>query len=163
MESKQPEERSGLQIPLWVALAGMVLALIIAVIIMANVLRPLINLVFPSKPKLALPADVIELKKVEKPRTSDGEWLYGVNMDGCQLAKFYMDQGATCNFAPFICDGEGTDFTNQFAAVKEVQSIGTCELSKSGVADSFSWQMLISTGYDDYLTKYRVYLYRERK
>ena len=41
-------------------------------------------------------------------------------------------------------------------------SIATCEGQVEGVVNSYSWEVLISTGYNDHFTKFRVYLYSER-
>lgn len=159
--AEELREQPRVLIPLWVALAGMVVALILAGIIMSNVLKPLISLIFPATPDLPLPAGVIELEEVGDPLTSDGEWLYGVEMDGCQVVQFYLDAGARCRLTPFVCEQVDGKLASNYDNY-EFAALGTCDLVHEGEVDSYTWQLVISSGYEDYETKYRVYLYRER-
>lgn len=170
METEQqpqaPAPKQRIFIPLWVALVGMVVSLIVAVIIMATILRPLINLVFPTSAQPPLPAQIELVQEVSDPRTSDGEWLYGTQADGCAVAMFYESQGSTCIYTPFICAGD-VYIDGRTATTGEktgrVSKIAECTGSHSDVVNSYSWEVLISSGYTrDYYTRFRVYLYRER-
>lgn len=156
--SEQTPARQGLQIPLWVALAGMIVALIIAIIIMANILRPLVNLVFPNAAEIPLPPDAELIETNENPRTSDGEWLYGSPTDGCVLLGFFVEAGGTCTLAPFACVR-----TDDSPDERGYRSVGSCTGTKSDILNSYSWEVLIGTGYSgEYTTRFRVYLYEER-
>jgi hypothetical protein len=144
----------------------MVVALVLAIIIMANVLRPLVNLIFPDPAEPPLPAQVELLEEVDDPRVSDGEWLYGTDMDGCALAAFYESQGSTCNYNPLNCAGgvyvAGLD-PDTGERTGETAQIGICTGSKSDVVNSYSWEVYINTGFaEGPYTIFRVYLYRER-
>ncbi len=154
------EQSRRLDIPLWVALAGMVVALILAIVIMANVLRPLVNLIFPTTPEPPLPDNITLLETNENPRTSTGEWLYATEMDGCDLMNFYLKEGGTCNLSPFTCLGE-RDANGRFPRDKG-ESIGVCRGESKDIMNSYSWEVLIGSGYADHYTKFRVYLYQER-
>jgi len=152
------------RLPGWVLIAGMIVALLIAGIIMATVLRPIYNLVFPGKASAPIPPGAVELEYKEPSRFSDGEWLYGSDMPGCEVVQFYIKQGSTCKIAPLAC-GE----TNQALAggigetANSLQTIATCEGTRAAVVASHSWLVDISGGYnDEYPTRFRVYLFKER-
>jgi hypothetical protein len=145
--------------PAWVVIAGMVVALLIAGIIMANVLGPLGNLIFPDEAKAPLPEGATLLEENPDPRLSDEERLYGVNLEGCAVAQFYIDQGSQCVFAPLACDPVTTDANGNPLS----KSIATCRGTHTAVAASYSWMVDISSGYSDYRTRFRVYVFKERR
>lgn len=161
-QSSSDESRGG-TIPLWVALAGLVVALVIAVIIMGNVLNPLEELIFPIDAQAPIPAEAVLIREIEDTRTSDGEWLYGIAWDGCQLAQYFLEQNGTCSFTPFACQGDPeSDAFRLNNPGDSPSSVATCIGGEEGVINSYSWEALISSGYSDYQTKFRVYLYKER-
>lgn len=168
MDNNQPtpapviEESSGPFIPLWIALAGLAVAVILALLIALTVLQPLLSLVFPTNPEPPLPSDAALLEEVPNPRLSYSESLYGSAMGGCDMVNFYMQEGGTCVIAPFSCSGNPTDgYVNRYAGT--VTSIATCTGKQKDLLNSFSWEVYISSGYlDEYETRFRLYLYRER-
>jgi hypothetical protein len=153
------EEAGGLIIPLWVALAGMVVALVLAVIIMANVLRPLTNLVFPADPEPPLPDGAVELQHSEESSTSDGEWFYGIDMDACQLVEYYIENDTKCRVTPFACkegvNGAQLDTTG-------TASVAVCRGTHEEVVGSYSWEVYVNASTGDYPTTFRMFLYKER-
>lgn len=157
------EDASGL--PGWVVLAGMVVGLLIAGIIMANVLRPLYNLVFPGEAKAPIPAGAVELDYIDDSSFSDGEWLYGTTLSGCELVRFMQENDSTCTVTPLACRETNqaiTDTAGQAASIG-LQRIASCEGTHEAVVASYSWLVDISSGYDDeYPTRFRVYLFKER-
>jgi len=162
-DASPPEPRKRVYIPLWVALAGMVLAFILALIIMAAVLEPLTNLVFPTKPVPPLPPDAVLLEAIAAPSTSNGEWLYGSQLEGCAVAQFYIEQRGTCQFNPFSCE-RGEDGNLRPHSLSEgLSAIGTCTATFSNVANSYSWEVIIARGSAEHTSRFRVYLYKERQ
>jgi hypothetical protein len=157
----KPTPKNRLSIPLWVALAGMALALIVGALILSLVIRPIASLVFPSQVEVPLPAGTSLIQEFP-PTTSDGEWLYGTSIHGCEVMRFYAENGSQCNLAPFICSqDEAGNYQDPDLGGK--YQVGTCTGSKESFLNSYSWEVLINAnGGGDYPTRFRVYLYQER-
>jgi len=155
--------RPVLYIPLWVGLAGALGALLVGLLIFSRIAEPLANLIFVTRPEIPLPLGAVELEAVEDPLTSDGEWRYGVDMDPCQVAVFYQTEGeSTCNYVPFTCelDADGRPY-NRYAGVQT--NVATCSGSRGQGVNRYTWEVLIGSSGDAYITTFRVYLYRERR
>ena len=155
-------QKSRLNIPPWVALAGMILAFIIAIIIMVNILQPLVNLIFPSDPEPPIPPDAVILEEIENPATSSGEWLYGVQTPACEIARFYAEAGSICRYTPLACAEAAREAEEGVTSPQGVKSIAVCTGTKSGVVNSYSWEALISSSQGEYETSIRLFLYTER-
>lgn len=153
------DKPTGLYIPLWVALVGMVVGVIIAGVILVNVLQPLINLIFPSTPEVPLPAGTVEISHEDTSAISGEEWLYGVNMDACKVAQFFIDEGGRCRISPFVCTS-GEDGPELIAS--QTTSVGSCEGGQKDTINSYTWEIYISASDNEYDTLFRVFLYKER-
>lgn len=168
MDSPQSDATSAesktqrLHIPLWVALAGMVVALIIFVLVMTNILEPLVGLVFPQEANVPTPNGAVLLEENDGGRTSTAEKYYGVDADGCEIAQFFQDEGATCRYTPLVC-GTDEDGTLSQNIPERVDHIATCTRRVEGTVDGYTWEIFISAGFGGtYNTQYRVFLYEQR-
>lgn len=155
------QEETGLYIPIWVALAALLVALILAGIIMSNVLGPLVDLVFPEKVDVPLPSGAVELEHTEDSKTADEEWFYGVDEDACKVSWFYEQGDASCNFMPTMCD-MGEDNVPYLILDEPGALVARCFGEKPADVSGYSYEVLVSTGSTDYQTYFRVYLYKER-
>ncbi|NJL92780.1 MAG: hypothetical protein HC915_03180 [Anaerolineae bacterium] len=149
--------RTGNRIPLWVALAGMIVALILGGVIIASILQPLVNLVFPGEAEPPLPEGVLELQHVEDSRLADEEWLYATTLAPCDLARFYVEAGSTCSLSPGACLEEEPSVSGVG------ETIGTCQGTHEEVLASYSWRVEITSNIGQYPTIFRLYLFKERQ
>ncbi|KAB2903030.1 MAG: hypothetical protein KJ064_22775 [Anaerolineae bacterium] len=154
-------EETGLHIPIWVALAALAVALILAGIIMSNVLGTLVDLVFPEAVDVPLPSGAVEIDHIEDSKTADEEWLYGVDEDACRVSWFYQEAGASCNFMPTMCD-VGEDNIPYLIMDEPAAMVARCTGEKPAEVSGYSYEVLVSTGSADYQTYFRVYVYKER-
>lgn len=149
-----PKEKRRI-VPLWVAVAGLVLAIGLAVLVVTWIAAPLAELVLDTAPDIPLPDGA----KLESETTDTGraqhEWLYSLsNSDGCAVAEFFREQGASCAYTPLACDLE--------PEIGILRQIATCTKTEKQLIDGYTWEVLISTEYheDETSTAYfRVYLY----
>ncbi len=165
MPDSSPQEaptQGGLQIPLWLALAALLMALLVAGFIALTLFEPLVSLVLPSSPEVPIPPGSVEQDYFPDSRTSDGEWLYSNPQDACQVAEYYItDADSTCNFTPYACvrDEAGELMVaDAFART----SIARCSGTHEGIVDSYAWEVFITNGGRQTDTQFRVYLYSER-
>jgi|GEM_PF-4846660 len=162
MTVEPQSQKSESRIPLWVAWAGMLLALVLAVIIMLTILQPLTNLIFPADPEIPLPNNIELVEEVENPPTSTGEWLYRSQMDACRVVQFYLENGGSCNISTASCElNEDSDLVIQQNNL-QLSSVGTCRGGSDAIANSYTWEVLISSQGGEYPTIFRIYLYTER-
>lgn len=144
---------------MWVAIAGLVLSLILGGIIMANIIKPLNDLIFPAEVKVPKPDGAVERDHIEDSKTADEEWLYSVEGDACQIAWFFEQNGGTCNFMPTMCKVDENDVptlnTNQPDALT-----AQCSGGESSEVTGYSWEVMVSTGGTSNETYYRVFLYK---
>lgn len=161
MNTAEESSKPSRDIPVWVALAGMVLAIIVAIIIMVNVLEPLVNLIFPQDPEPPVPANAELISEDADSSTSSGEWLYGTDTDACQIAEFYIEEGSNCRFEPLACE-ENED--GELVRAPQVNKVATCVGTEASIVSSYSWEVIIS-GDDirEYETVFRLFLYEERQ
>jgi hypothetical protein len=170
-EQREPgNKKPHIVVPVWVALAAMVLAIIVAGIIISSIAEPLLNLVAPNEPEIPLPAGAHLDEELDDPGYGTKQWLYSSHQTGCQVALFFDDiEGVECIYSPnsctelFVTPGtEPNDEPNEFAQDGFSQT-ATCTKRVKEVASSYSWRVEIFSGYEgEYQTKFRVYLFSER-
>ncbi|MFP4321523.1 MAG: hypothetical protein ACLFTK_03640 [Anaerolineales bacterium] len=158
----RPARDVGVQIPLWLALVAMLVAIIIAALIALQLFGPLVSLVLPITAEVPVPPGSTEREYIDTSRTSDGEWLYGSDLDACQVARFYIDEtDSTCNFTPYACiTNDAGEFVESNPA--NTGTVAICRGQEEGIVDSFAWEVYISSRGGEYETLFRAYLYSER-
>lgn len=166
-ETKKPR----FVVPVWVALAAMVLALVLAVVIIASIAEPLINLISPEEPDIPVPPGARLDEKVEESNYASTQWLYSSKQTGCEVALFFDDhEGVSCMYSPVGCDVMATATpkleptpTGEVPYTAEFYQVAVCTKQVKEVASSYSWRVEIFDGYGgEYHTKFRVYLFSER-
>lgn len=148
-ESPSAKSQSGCipQVPPWVAVAGMILALLIAAVIIRQIARPLSDLVFGNDVDVPIPEGATLEREEEDVGSVSRTMLYSTDQDACQVAQFYVNQdGVQCFFAPFACREDGT--INLDDASSGFRTVGTCGKTELDSVDGFSWDVIISGGYD---------------
>ncbi|MCB9437223.1 MAG: hypothetical protein H6673_09565 [Anaerolineales bacterium] len=155
--SEQPAPKKSKRpiVPVWVAVAGLVLTIVLAVLIVFQIAAPLAELVLGRSADIPLPDGAkLESEKSEAGRAQH-EWLYSLaNSDGCAVAEFFHEQGASCVYTPLACE--------LAPEVGVLRQIATCAKTEKQLIDGYTWEVLISTEYheDETSTVYfRVYLY----
>jgi hypothetical protein len=154
-QDENPEQDSRrLVIPLWVAIATLILALLIAGIIINQIATPLGDLIFGQDPDIPIPKGA-KLIEEREGGSAAKEWLYHIDKNGCEVAQFYQDQeGVECNFTGFSCT-EIPDSGSQ------AYQIGACTFTETNSISGYSWHVDITQNQEDsrIWTSFRVYLY----
>ncbi len=144
-------------IPPWVAIAFGAVALLAAGIIISRIGGPLADLILSEAPEIPVPNDVRLLSEQEDTSYARHEWLYTTDQSGCEVARFYLDQGATCRFQPFVCNEA---FEQNDLSEVNFFNVATCTRSETDNVTGSSWQVLISSGHrEDGRTRFRIYLF----
>jgi hypothetical protein len=164
-----PAKKPRIVVPIWVALAAMVLAIIVAGIIISSIAEPLLNLVSPNDPDIPIPSGAHLDEELDDPGYGTKQWLYSSQQTGCQVALFFDEiEGVECIYSPgacaelYITPAPGQDDPSD-GAENTFSQTGTCTKRVKEVASSYSWRVEIFDGYEgEYQTKFRVYLFSER-
>jgi hypothetical protein len=114
-------------------------ALVLAVYIGAQVIGVLYGIIFPPPPPV--PSNVTELTHTNEAHGVD-DWLYGVDVPGCAVVKFYVDNGATCVIAPTMCNSQDTPSPNTPG-----QHVATCTGQSKFSIFAMKWEATIAEGY----------------
>ncbi len=163
-------------VPVWVALAAMVLAVIVAGVIISSIAEPLLNLISPEAPDIPLPPGAHLEKTDEESKYATTEWLYGSKLPGCEVAAFFDEHdGVECIYTPLACPvGPEATAAAQLAPTSTPENddgrvtarfsqVAVCSKYVREVASSYTWRVDIFDGYSgDYRTKFRIYLFSER-
>ncbi len=161
-------------IPVWVALAAMVLAVVVAGVIISSIAEPLLNLISPEKPDIPLPPGTHLEKKDEESNYATTEWLYGSKLPGCEVAAFFdQHEGVECIYTPMACpvdveatatpEVEPTPTPEGGTITANFSQVAVCSKQVKEVASSYTWRVDIFDGYSgEYRTKFRIYLFSER-
>lgn len=172
--SSEASPKPRLVIPIWVALAAMVLAVVVAGIIISSIAKPLLNLISPEEPDIPLPPGAHLEKVDEESGYATTEWLYGSTMPGCEVALFFdRHEGVDCIYTPLACpmgsdataaaEIEPTPIPEGETASSSFSQVATCNKQVKEVASSYTWRVSIFDGYSgEYRTKFRIYLFSER-
>ncbi|MBI5928836.1 MAG: hypothetical protein HY862_05970 [Chloroflexi bacterium] len=160
-------------IPMWVALAAMALAVVLAGIIISLIAKPLLNLVSPEKPDIPVPSGAHLDEKDEDPNYADTQWLYSSKQTGCEVALFFdKEDDVECTYSPYACAADATTTatpgieptpTAEGTIGASFSRVATCTKRVKQVASSYTWRVEIFDGYSgEYQTKFRIYLFSER-
>lgn len=173
--SSNTSQKPRVVVPVWVALAAMVLAVIVAGMIISSIAEPLLNLISPEEPDIPLPPGTHLEKKDDEGNYATTEWLYGSKLSGCEVAAFFDEHdGVECIYTPLACPvGAEATATAQVAptatpddddrVTARFSQVAVCSKYVREVASSYTWRVDIFDGYSgDYQTKFRIYLFSER-
>ncbi len=152
---KQTAARPRVAVPAWVTIAGLVLVLVVAALIIVEIGSPLAELVLGNDPDVPVPDGAKLEGEWENQGSAQHEWLYNTDQIGCEVALFYAGQEANCVFAPFACGSEG-----QRPGLEGAGHIATCRKTEKGAVTGYSWEVNISSGYPEGpLTRFRIWLF----
>lgn len=159
-EMPEPQENSErsprFYIPPWVAIAFGVVALLLAGIIISRIASPLADLILSDGAAVPIPDGARLLSEEEDTDYARHEWFYATNRTGCEVARFYLDEGATCRFSPFVCND---NFEQNEISEMNFFNVATCTRSEANNVTGSGWQVLISSGHPGEQTRFRVYLF----
>jgi hypothetical protein len=150
-QEQAPQPR--MVIPLWVALSGMAVALVLAVLILSRVAGPLFGLLFPADVPVPDGSQKVEHIKPEK---GSEYWIYRTSVPGMEVAKFYEDEGGTCHY---LVQTTGDETRPEGVSY----SVARCRGKSDSGGLTTSWEVFIAEGYaeDEGPTIFRIYKYGE--
>ena len=125
-------------IPLWVALALMVAALVAAALILDRVAEPLYGLLFAEG--APVPAGAVETERVT-PEQGAAYRLYRTDQPGREVAAFYEDAGGTCVYSAVPPAGAAD------SAAEREHNVARCNGQSESAARSGGWEVFIAEGY----------------
>ncbi len=147
----------GFVIPIWVALAALLLALLCGVVVFMTIAEPLAELVLGRDPDIPVPDGAVLEQEVEGQGSASKEWLYRIDDLGCEVARYYVDQGADCVFTPYSCNlerqepPEGVNF--------EIHEIAECTKTVDRLIAGYTWRVHITSYSSGTHTRFRIYLF----
>jgi hypothetical protein len=134
----------GVGLPVWVPLAGLLVAFVFAIVVGVQICPTLSAIVLPPDPPM--PPGGASLLKHEAKGTGLDEWNYGTNATGCEVARYYETRLGACTYDPDAgCGGQPRPIPNTGTA----QHIAQCYGNQSVGAHVLSWTVYISTGFAD--------------
>jgi len=143
---------------LWGAIGIFILAIILAGVIVVQIAEPLADLILGEDPEVPLPDGAVlidEWDRDEQRQSAKHEWLYGTSMNGCDVARFYIDEGFDCAL-PASC----SSILYDEESAEEFRRIGTCIKTEKDSISGYSISVDITDGYaGDLRARFRVYLY----
>jgi len=158
VESHEPQdtesEERGRGVPLWMPLLGLVIAFAFAIFIGVRIIPTLSALVAPPDPPRP-PAPATLMLHENKGAGLD-EFLYGTEMSGCEVARYYEKLLGDCTYDP---DSRcGVPGSGPIVSPGAIGNIGRCEGKQTIGAYRVSWIVYIATNYQDNgpKTRYRV-------
>ncbi len=139
-------------IPLWVALALMVGALVAAALVLERVAEPLYGLLFAEG--APVPEGAVEIERVT-PEQGAAYRLYRTGQPGREIAAFYEDAGGACVYSavPPLASGD--------ASAQRERSVARCIGQTESAARGGGWEVFIAEGYsaEEGPTIFRLYEY----
>ncbi len=161
LETKPPEQENsgGLHIPMWVALAGLLLSLILAAVIMRNIISPIADLIFPASVDIPLPDGAKEIEHLKESKTAEEEWLYQVEGDACEISWFYQGEARSCQYSPGMCQMDEEQDKPILINPAPDALVAKCTGGESTEVTGYSWEVMVSTGSTGEETYFRVFLY----
>jgi hypothetical protein len=145
-ENEQPEStQQGEGLPLWMPLAGLVIAFAFAVFVGIRVCPTLSGVVLP--PSAPVPATgTITLLKHDQKGTGLDEWLYGSDQKGCDVARFYEQRLSDCTYDP---DSNCASPVGTQPILTTGQLVVQCSGTDTFGAYKVLWTVYVSTGYSE--------------
>ncbi len=143
-DKPQSEDEQSQGLPLWMPLAGLVVAFAFAVFVGIRVCPTLSGVVLP--PSAPVPATgTVTMLLHEQKGTGLDEWLYGSDQRGCEVARFYQERLKDCTYDPDSNCGSpaGTQPLQPGTGQLVVQCSGTDTFGAYKVL----WTVYVSTGY----------------
>ena len=133
------------QLPPWVAVAMMILALLIAGIVIRRIAGPLSDLVFGTDVEVPIP-DGATLIDEEEGGSASRTMRYSTQQDACVVYRFYLShEGVECTPTPSACTSEGTINLNENTS--SFRTVGSCRKTQLNSVSGYSWEVIISGGY----------------
>lgn len=153
----QSEPLSSFYVPPWVAIAFGIVALLATGVIISNIAPPLSDLLLSSDEDIPIPDGVRLISEGDEPDYASKDWYYASDLTGCEVAQFYLAQGANCRVQPFVCD---QNFVQTELSDTNFFNVATCSRAENDTISGSGWQVIISSGYQDgEQTRFRVYLF----
>lgn len=154
-EATSTESKSGFYIPPWVAIAFGILTVLLAFIIIRAVAAPLWDLLFVGDPEVPVPPGARLESEIEDPSYASHEWLYQTQLSGCEVADYYVEQGADCRRSPFACSADNVQIERE-----GFFEVAICTYSEDNQVGGYSWEIRITSGFEEPApTRFRVFLY----
>ena len=133
------------QLPPWVVVALMILALMITAVVIRRIAGPLSDLVFGTETEVPIP-DGATLVSEEEGGSAARTMRYSTQQDACVVYRFYLShQGVECTSTPNACTSEGMINLNENTS--SFRTVGSCRKTESNTVSGFSWEVIISGGY----------------
>lgn len=133
-------------LPVWMPLLGLVAALAFAVLVLTRICPVLSGLVFPPDPPLPA-GDVRELQPRQNTGVGRDEWLYGTNVNACEVIRFYEDRIGGCQYDANINCTVGGGRVPDLPGV--ALPAGVCQGKQSIGAMQITWTVRIATNYNE--------------
>ncbi len=128
---------------MWLPLAALIIAVLVAAVIVARIGGTLSALVSPPQP--VLPPDA--MLQSQGSDTVGNWWLYQTDVAGCKVAKLYKDSLGDCSYSPMSgCNPDGSGGP-QFD-VAGGQEIAECAGRQTVGSYSVMWRVNISVSTD---------------
>ncbi|MBX3063830.1 MAG: hypothetical protein KF726_12690 [Anaerolineae bacterium] len=155
MTDQEVQPNRGL--PIWMPLAGMVVAFAFLVYAGTQIFPTLLGLVFPPEPPV--PPDNATMISHNQIGPGADEWQYSSALTGCEIAKYVQDRVGGCIYDP---SSQCTPDTMMPGPTEgTAYPVAKCvAIQGSGVA-SYRWLIQITTGHTPTDAKTRMRIYRE--
>lgn len=140
-----PSEGREAGVPLWMPLVGMAVALCFALVVGARVFPTLGALLFPPQPPLPTVGEVRLLQTEAKGMGKD-EWLYGTDLNACEVMRYYKDILGDCKYDPSVDCNVGTGIGVGVARGVPIP-VGLCMGKQIIGAYSVTWAVQVATNY----------------
>ncbi len=142
-------------VPLWMPLLGMLVALCFAVLVGARVFPTLGALLFPPQPPLPTSGEV-RLLLTESKGLGKDEWLYGTDLNACEVMRYYADVLGDCKYDSSVNCKVGTGIGMDVASGVPIP-VGLCMGKQVIGAYSVTWAVQVATNYvKDGQTHFRI-------
>ncbi|MCS6870241.1 MAG: hypothetical protein RML95_04715 [Anaerolineae bacterium] len=155
MPSTEPEEARQAGVPLWMPLVGLAVALCFTVVVGARVFPTLGALLFPPQPPLPTNGEV-RLLLTEAKGLGKDEWLYGTDLNACEVMRYYKDVLGSCQYDPAVNCNIGTGVGIAVESGVPIP-VGLCTGKQVIGAYSVTWAVQVATNYvKDGQTRFRI-------
>lgn len=133
-------------LPPWVLIALMILALLITGVVIRQIAGPLSDLVFGNDTDVPIPDGATLISEDDSAGSASRTMRYSTDQDACQVYRFYLSHdGVECTPTPNACTPEGTINLNENTS--SFRTVGSCRKTESNTIGGYSWEVIISGGY----------------